>query len=164
MRLTLFLLFCLGLGYYFIKSDKPVPLSGISLTTKSGSALELCKNRKGCIGVYLAPWCGACQSSVSLINELQLAENIDSANFIVVVGSDQLQNLNRFASGIKGQVFIDSNAKFAEATQFSSVPRWFVINNQQELIDSFSLYRMKDGSPNEKLEFLKQTYAPFLLQ
>ncbi len=160
MRIFLIVSLLSFTAYYWLSKPTPLSISSLKLETAlNNGEKKLCENKSGCIGIYIAPWCSACHSSIPLINQLINAKNADDLNFIVVIGSDDTGNLRQFAREIDGDVYIDSKDRFRQLTRYSSVPRWFVINDKQEITDNFTLWYIPDGTAEEKVTYLKQNYG-----
>lgn len=116
----------------------PVSVQGITMLKNDGTKTGLCQNRKGCLLVFLAPWCGACRGSVGFINELRTAARQSELGFEIVVGWDSKEEVRKFGREIKGTVFYDDEGIFKKAAKPTSVPRWYAIDSEQKLFASFN--------------------------
>lgn len=145
--------------YSLLKPSTPIPLKGIKLKTLNGTDAELCENKQACIAIFLAPWCGSCQSEVGFINELTTVTRNSNLGLEVIVGWAGSEELKQFGSRLNGHVFLDSKNDFRSRLSFSSVPRWFSINAKQEVTRSFLPYTYMGNNPREQLKDIIENYA-----
>lgn len=158
MRIVILLL-ALLIIFKLSSNSTPLALKDLKLDTKYDGQKALCSDSKGCLGIYVTPWCSACKSILPFFNQLANSKSPLRSNLVAVVGSDSAENITAFSNLISGNVFLDIQGSFAELTKYSSVPRWFVINDKQEITDSFTLYRIPDGSAEEQLSYLIGKYT-----
>lgn len=147
------------LAFIFLRSGKPTPFKGVQLQTLNGGKSELCENRKGCIAIFLAPWCASCQSEVGFVNNLVAASKQTDLGIEVIVGWDDKQELQKFGQSFKGKVYLDSDNAFRSKLSFSSVPRWFAVNSQQEVTKSFFPSSYQGETPLEQLKYIVNNYV-----
>ena len=124
-------------GFILTRGPIPVSMKGVEFKTSQGGKAEICKNKKGCVLVFLAPWCGSCQSHVAFLNELQNSLRYKDLSLQVIVGWSKKEELSSFAKQLSGTVLLDTDRTFKNRISFSSVPRWFVVDSDQTIIDSF---------------------------
>lgn len=95
-----------------------------------------CFQKKRCLIVYVAPWCGACQGEVPFLGDVQKFVNSHpNVGFKVYVGADEVGNLRRFASTIHAATFIDSDSSVGKGLGVHAFPSFFWLNEKGKIID-----------------------------
>ena len=91
----------------------------------SGSA-EKCGGTKGCLIVYVAPWCGPCKQS--LPGDRALADLIKDRGIetTFVVGMDAMPNCAEMARTIGREVLVDASGAWAKKMEIRGVPHFLV--------------------------------------
>ena len=159
---TLAILVLVVLGFWV--SRMPTPLSGLTLKTNDGGKSGICLNKNGCLVVFLAPWCPSCREHVGFMNVITAAASKTKLGVEVVVGWDEEFRLKEFSQNLQGKVFLDSENKFKKQLGFSSVPKWFVVNSQQEVTSSFLPSYPESQPAIEQLRYIVADKAPELYQ
>ena len=112
------------------RSDLPdVPLTSASAEGVSDgpdAAPVFCRGSKGCLVVYVAPWCGPCRSS--LPGDVALADHIAPMGYetVFVVGMDDVRACLDMTKALGRPARIDSDRKWARAARVSGVPHFLV--------------------------------------
>jgi thiol-disulfide isomerase/thioredoxin len=94
-------------------------------TGETGSA-ERCGGAKGCLIVYVAPWCGPCKQS--LPHDRALADLVKDRGIetTFVVGMDSLPRCQEMARSIGREVLVDEKGTWARKMGISGVPHFLV--------------------------------------
>ena len=94
-------------------------------TGETGSA-ENCGGAKGCLIVYVAPWCGPCRQS--LPHDRALADLVKTRGIetTFVVGMDSLPKCQEMARTIGREVLVDERGTWARKMGINSVPHFLV--------------------------------------
>ena len=124
----------LGVLAAFVWFLKPSYLPDVPLTSASAEGVSdgpdaspiLCSGAKGCLVVYVAPWCGPCRSS--LPHDVALADYIAPMGYetIFVVGMDDVRACLEMTTSIGRPARIDSDRRWARAARISTVPHFLV--------------------------------------
>jgi hypothetical protein len=85
-----------------------------------------CKGTKGCLVVYVAPWCGPCRSS--LPGDVALAEHIGARGYetVFIVGMDEEPACLEMTRSIGRPARLDTDGKWAKAAGVRGVPHFLV--------------------------------------
>jgi thiol-disulfide isomerase/thioredoxin len=94
-------------------------------TGETGSA-DRCLGAKGCLIVYVAPWCGPCRQS--LPHDRALADLVKDRGVetTFVVGMDAMPRCQEMARAIGREVLVDEKGAWARKMSISSVPHFLV--------------------------------------
>jgi len=94
-------------------------------TGETGSA-ERCGGAKGCLIVYVAPWCGPCKQS--LPHDRALADLVKGRGIetTFVVGMDTLPKCQEMARAIGREVLVDEKGTWARKMEIRGVPHFLV--------------------------------------
>jgi thiol-disulfide isomerase/thioredoxin len=131
---TIFLVLAAVAGAAWFVTHRPQRLSAAALprlnaegaaTGETGSA-ERCLGAKGCLVVYVAPWCGPCRQS--LPHDRALADLVKPRGIetTFVVGMDALPNCQEMARAIGREVLVDEKGLWARKMGISGVPHFLV--------------------------------------
>ncbi len=107
--------------------DVPLPSASADGVSDGPSASPvLCTGSRGCLVVYVAPWCGPCRSS--LPGDVALADHIRGKGWetVFVVGMDDVRACLEMTKSIGRPARIDSERKWARAARISGVPHFLV--------------------------------------
>jgi len=107
--------------------DVPLPSASAEGVSAGPDASPLfCRGSKGCLVVYVAPWCGPCRSS--LPGDVALADYIAPLGYetVFVVGMDDVRACLEMTKSIGRPARIDSDRKWARAARISGVPHFLV--------------------------------------
>jgi thiol-disulfide isomerase/thioredoxin len=94
-------------------------------TGQTGAA-ERCLGARGCLIVYVAPWCGPCKES--LPHDRALADLVKSRGIetTFVVGMDAMPRCQEMARAIGREVLVDENGAWARKMGIDGVPHFLV--------------------------------------
>lgn len=97
-------------------------------TGETGSP-ERCGGAKGCLIVYVAPWCGPCKQS--LPHDRALADLVKGRGIetTFVVGMDSLPKCQEMARAIGREVLVDDKGTWARKMGIQGVPHFLVTGN-----------------------------------
>ncbi len=130
-RLALFGLAAIAALLWFRRPDYLPDLAVASANadgTGAGTSESpvFCKGTKGCLVVYVAPWCGPCRSS--LPGDVALAEHILSKGYetVFVVGMDKEPACLEMTRSIGRPTRLDVDGKWARAAGVRGVPHFLV--------------------------------------
>jgi thiol-disulfide isomerase/thioredoxin len=89
-------------------------------------AAERCLGAKGCLIVYVAPWCGPCKAS--LPHDRALADLVKDRGIetTFVVGMDTLPKCQEMARAIGREVLVDEEGAWARKMGINGVPHFLV--------------------------------------
>jgi len=107
--------------------DVPLPSASAEGVSAGPQASPVfCRGSKGCLVVYVAPWCGPCRSS--LPGDVALADHIAPLGYetVFVVGMDDVRACLEMTKSIGRPARIDSDRKWARAARVSGVPHFLV--------------------------------------
>ncbi len=95
---------------------------------------DACFRKKRCLVIYVAPWCGACRGDVSFVNELheRLKSNLN-VGFKVVIGIDELPNLQEFARKYSARTHLDTDGAIRGALNIRSFPSFFWVTDEGKI-------------------------------
>ena len=104
-----------------------------SATGETGSA-ERCGGAKGCLVVYVAPWCGPCKQS--LPHDRALADLVKERGIetTFVVGMDSLPKCQEMARAIGREVLVDEKGAWAKKMGISGVPHFLVTSADGKVV------------------------------
>ena len=124
----------LGVLAAFLWFRRPSYLPDVPLTSASAEGVSagpdaapvFCRGSKGCLVVYVAPWCGPCRSS--LPGDVALADHIAPLGYetVFVVGMDDVRACLDMTKALGRPARIDSDRKWARAARVSGVPHFLV--------------------------------------
>ena len=123
-----------------------------------------CEGKEYCLTVYLTPWCPACKSSVTFINELReyFSDNNQFA-LQVIVGADGEANLEQMAKQIGKLVYIDADAKFRRATGVHAYPTWLLTDKNRKIIKMYKRGAPYGGTTESRIKFFFEKELDFKL-
>lgn len=92
----------------------------------AADAPVFCRGSKGCLVVYVAPWCGPCRAS--LPGDVALADHIAPMGYetVFVVGMDEPADCLDMTKSIGRPARLDSDGKWARAAGVRGVPHFLV--------------------------------------
>jgi hypothetical protein len=131
-RTILFVLFALAAGAWLLTRTPTKVMAG-SLPrlaadgTPAGYApAGSCGGAKGCLIVYVAPWCGPCKAS--LPGDRALADFVKSRGIetTFVVGMDAMPKCAEMARAIGREVLVDDSGAWARKMGIRGVPHFLV--------------------------------------
>lgn len=95
-------------------------------TTTAADAPVSCRGSKGCLVVYVAPWCGPCRAS--LPGDVALADHIARKGYetVFVVGMDGAADCLEMTKSIGRPVRLDTDGEWARAAGVRGVPHFLV--------------------------------------
>lgn len=124
----------LGALAAFLWFRRPSYLPDVPLTSASTEGVSdgpdaapvFCRGSKGCLVVYVAPWCGPCRSS--LPGDVALADHIAPMGYetVFVVGMDDVRACLDMTKALGRPARIDSDRKWARAARIGGVPHFLV--------------------------------------
>jgi hypothetical protein len=131
-RTVLLVLAALAAGaWFFLRA--PSKLSAATLPrlaadgTPAGDApAGRCTGAKGCLIVYVAPWCGPCKQSIP--GDRALADLIKDRGIetTFVVGMDAMPKCAEMARSIGREVLVDTSGAWAKKMNIHAVPHFLV--------------------------------------
>ena len=107
--------------------DLPLPAATAEGTAAGDSpARVFCGGSKGCLVVYVAPWCGPCRAS--LPGDVALAEHVAPMGYetVFVVGMDEEPACLGMARSIGRPARLDTDGRWAKAAKVRGVPHFLV--------------------------------------
>lgn len=115
-----------------------------------------CNAAQYCVVVYLAPWCGACQSELPWIGELQNAAlSTKGVRFMIVVGSDERANLLGMARQLPQGAFLDAKGVYKSSLGVYAFPSFFLVDHERQVLKHFRpYYEPDDLSPGKLKSFV----------
>lgn len=129
-----------GAGWFLLRKPQRVASAALPRLTaegaptgESGSA-ERCTGEKGCLIVYVAPWCGPCKQS--LPHDRALADLVKTRGIetTFVVGMDSLPKCQEMARAIGREVLVDEKGTWARKMGISGVPHFLVTNTNGKVL------------------------------
>jgi thiol-disulfide isomerase/thioredoxin len=102
-------------------------------TGETGSA-ERCAGTRGCLVVYVAPWCGPCKQS--LPHDRALADLVKDRGIetTFVVGMDSMPRCQEMARAIGREVLVDEKGAWARKMGISGVPHFLVTSADGKIV------------------------------
>ena len=96
--------------------------------TGEAAAAGRCLGSKGCLIVYVAPWCGPCKAS--LPHDRALADLVKGRGIetTFVVGMDAMPRCQEMARAIGREVLVDEKGAWARTMGIRGVPHFLVTN------------------------------------
>jgi thiol-disulfide isomerase/thioredoxin len=139
---TILLVAAAALGAIWIFTRQPQRLAAAALprltadgasTGETGSA-DRCLGAKGCLIVYVAPWCGPCKQS--LPHDRALADLVKGRGIetTFVVGMDTLPKCREMARAIGREVLVDEEGTWARKMGIRGVPHFLVTGNDGKVL------------------------------
>ena len=131
-RAVLFGLFALAAAAWLLMRA-PTKLAAGSLpriaadgTPAGDASVGQCGGAKGCLIVYVAPWCGPCQAS--LPGDRALADLVKDRGIetTFVVGMDAMPRCAEMARTIGREVLVDASGAWARKMSIRGVPHFLV--------------------------------------
>jgi len=130
-RIALFVLAGLAAVLWFRRPDY-LPKLAIASANADGTAAAaadaavFCRGSKGCLVVYVAPWCGPCRAS--LPGDVALADHIAPMGYetVFVVGMDEPADCLEMTKSIGRPARLDTDGKWAKAAGVRGVPHFLV--------------------------------------
>lgn len=101
-------------------------LTAEGASTGETASAENCGGAKGCLIVYVAPWCGPCKQSLPhdrALADLVKARGIETT---FVVGMDTLPKCQEMARAIGREVLVDEKGTWARKMGIRGVPHFLV--------------------------------------
>jgi thiol-disulfide isomerase/thioredoxin len=143
MRLAVLLLVILAGIFISWFLGKPAFMPQVKLPSTGeayGILSDPCTGKKRCLIIYVATWCPACHASIPFIQGLQKdLENNPEVGFKIIVGGGAgEEQLYGMARQIQGNVFLDSQGQFHRRVRIGSVPHWWLIDDQGQILRNFS--------------------------
>ena len=101
-------------------------LTAEGANTGETASAESCGGAKGCLIVYVAPWCGPCKQS--LPHDRALADLVKTRGIetTFVVGMDTLPKCQEMARAIGREVLVDEKGTWARKMGIRGVPHFLV--------------------------------------
>ena len=122
-----------SMGLFGYGSLDPVTLTKHS---PSASASDPCQGKRACLIMFLAPWCPSCHAAIPFVKAAREHALKDPGLGVqVVIGADDLSELEQMGKEISGAVYYDVDGQIASAISGSGVPRWAVIDMQRKILD-----------------------------
>jgi hypothetical protein len=112
------------------------PLASVSATgvaTGERRSPSLCSGARGCLVIYVAPWCGPCRAS--LAGDRELADYLSGRGVetTFVVGMDKEPACFAMAKEIGREVLIDPTGDWARKMKVDGVPHFFVTDRDGKI-------------------------------
>ncbi|MBW2312849.1 MAG: hypothetical protein JRH10_01560 [Deltaproteobacteria bacterium] len=105
----------------------------------AGGGPDECARAEKCLAVYLSPWCPQCRKSGELVQELRARAAISPEfGFKVIVGRDEEDALDRYASRLGGSVYYDYDGEFYRQLGASGVPAWVSWDSEGRILETMS--------------------------
>ncbi len=136
-KLPFFIVGLVAFWFLFLRGgsfiSRPAPEE---IRASLGQSSDPCYQKPRCLIIYVSPWCGACQSEVPFLSEVQsFTYDHPNVGFKVYVGSDQEENLRRFASQIRANTFLDIDGSIGRSLGVSSYPSYYWLDEEGDIID-----------------------------
>ena len=130
-RIALFVLAGLAAVLWFLRPAY-LPELAIASANADGTAAAasdapvFCRGSKGCLVVYVAPWCGPCRAS--LPGDVALADHIARKGYetVFVVGMDEAADCLEMTKSIGRPARLDTDGQWARAAGVRGVPHFLV--------------------------------------
>jgi hypothetical protein len=115
-----------------LKVDR-FPVSVVTAATATEPVL--CDGADRCVIAYLAPWDSASQESIRTVELMR--ENLapDGIPVAVVVGHDELDNLEAMAERIGGSTWLDADQDVMQQTKVEIVPTWWLVDATGKVLE-----------------------------
>lgn len=103
-----------------------VSVSAAGVTTGERRSPSLCSGARGCLVIYVAPWCGPCRAS--LAGDRELADYLSGRGVetTFVVGMDTEPACFAMAREIGREVLVDPTGAWAKKMKVDGVPHFLV--------------------------------------
>jgi hypothetical protein len=131
---TILLVLAAAAGALWFFTHRPQRLAAAALPrlTADGAptgetrAAGSCGGTKGCLIVYVAPWCGPCRAS--LPHDRALADLVKGRGIetTFVVGMDAMPKCQEMARAIGREVLVDEKGAWAQKMRIRGVPHFLV--------------------------------------
>lgn len=109
----------------------PVSLATAATATEA----VLCDGAERCVIAYLAPWDSASQESIRTVELMRESLAEVGIPVAVVVGHDELSNLESMAQRIGGSTWIDEGQAVMQETQLEIVPTWWLVDATGKVLE-----------------------------
>ncbi len=127
-------------GWLFLRKPQSVVAAALPRLTAEGAATgetgsaERCLGAKGCLIVYVAPWCGPCKQS--LPHDRALADLVKGRGIetTFVVGMDSMPKCQEMARAIGREVLVDEKGTWAKKMGISGVPHFLVTSTAGKVV------------------------------
>ena len=131
-RTVLLVLVALAAGaWLFLRAPSKLPAATLPRLAADGTPAGdapagKCAGAKGCLIVYVAPWCGPCRQS--LPGDRALADFVKDRGIetTFVVGMDAMPNCAEMARSIGREVLVDASGAWAKKMRINGVPHFLV--------------------------------------
>lgn len=138
-RLALFVLAGLA-AFLWLRRPSYLPDLPLPSSTADGAASDepadrlSCGGARGCLVVYVAPWCGPCNAS--LPGDVALAEHLATKGWEThfVVGMDKEKACLEMARRLGRPARIDTDGRWAKAANVRGVPHFLVTTPSGKII------------------------------
>lgn len=132
-RSVLFVVLAAAAGaWFFLKKPDRLAAGMLAKVSSDGRVMgesasaERCLGERGCLVVYVAPWCGPCKES--LPGDRALADLVKGRGIetTFVVGMDALPKCQEMARLVGRDVLADPNGNWARKMGINGVPHFLV--------------------------------------
>ncbi len=121
-----------GAAWFFTHRPQQIASAALPRLAADGSltgetvAAGRCLGAKGCLIVYVAPWCGPCKAS--LPHDRALADLVKGRGVetTFVVGMDAMPKCQEMARAIGREVLVDESGSWARTMGIRGVPHFLV--------------------------------------
>ncbi len=121
-----------GAGWFFMHRPQRIASVALPRLAADGAltgetvAAGRCLGSKGCLIVYVAPWCGPCKAS--LPHDRALADLVKDRGIetTFVVGMDAMPRCQEMARAIGREVLVDESGAWARKMGIRGVPHFLV--------------------------------------
>lgn len=131
---TILLVLAAALGAAWVFFHRPQHVAAAALPrlgadgvpTGESAPADRCLGAKGCLIVYVAPWCGPCRQSLPhdrALADLVKARGIETT---FVVGMDAMPKCQEMARSIGREVLVDEKGTWARKMGIQGVPHFLV--------------------------------------
>jgi hypothetical protein len=137
-RRILLLLAAVGVAaaLYAVRSKPRLAAGTLPLVGPDGQAaaatrsVDGCAGEKGCLVVYVAPWCGPCRRS--LPGDVALADYLKGRGYetTFVVGMDKYPSCVEMVRSLGREAFVDESGAWAKKMGVSGVPHFLVTDRE----------------------------------
>jgi len=105
-----------------------------------------------CLTVYVAPWCPQCHRAQSMILKLTEELRSEGVEVTVVVGSDSLKAVKKYAKKYPFPVLLDADKSFYNKSKQRGVPFFISSNRDGKIIQSMAGFMSRVADMRTKLE------------
>ncbi len=139
-RRLAFLVLAAGAALLWLRRPSYLPDLPLPATTAEGTPSGepgeriWCGGTKGCLVVYVAPWCGPCNAS--LPGDVALAEHLAPMGYetVFVVGMDKEPACLGMARKIGRPARLDTDGRWAKAANVRGVPHFLVTTPSGKIV------------------------------